>query len=119
MKLELFTMNEASDHDFSEIQINPMNPNESSDINKCEVVIRNVDPSLLKAISLADKKLTRLTLVAAMGFMVAWMPFCILCFWEAATPPTDIPTSKSERLRENHKKVPLMKYQVLVQRLRE
>ena len=62
-------------------------------INKKDVLIRNVDPNLLKAITLVDRKLTRLTLVAAVGFMLAWSPFAGLCLWEMSSPPTSIPTS--------------------------
>ena len=56
-------------------------------------MMRQVDPSLLEAMQLVERKFTRLTLVAAMGFMVAWLPFCLLCMWELATPPNEIPTS--------------------------
>ena len=56
-------------------------------------LMRQVDPSLLEAMALVERKFTRLTLVAAMGFMVAWLPFCLLCMWELATPPDEIPTS--------------------------
>ena len=67
-------------------------------INKKDVLIRNVDPNLLKAITLVDRKLTRLTLVAAIGFMLAWSPFAALCLWEMSSPPTSIPTSTKYNL---------------------
>ena len=52
-----------------------------------------VDPSVLEAMQSVERKFTRLFLAAALGFMVAWMPFCLLCMWELATPPNEIPTS--------------------------
>ena len=56
-------------------------------------LMRQVDPNLLEAMALVERKFTRLTLVAASGFMMAWLPFCLLCMWELATPPDEIPTS--------------------------
>ena len=56
-------------------------------------MMKQVDPSVLEAMESVERKFTRLFLVAATGFMVAWMPFCLLCIWELATPPNEIPTS--------------------------
>ena len=53
-----------------------------------------VDPSVLEAMKSVERKFTRLFLAAALGFMVAWMPFCLLCMWELATPPDEIPSSR-------------------------
>lgn len=54
-------------------------------------MMRKVDPTLMAAVSLMERKLTRLTLVAALGFMLAWLPFSLLCFWEMLSPPDEIP----------------------------
>ena len=66
-------------------------------------MMRQVDPSLLEAMQLVERKFTRLTLVAAMGFMVAWLPFCLLCMWELATPPDEIPSSRISFMIFNYK----------------
>ena len=66
-------------------------------------MMRQVDPSLLEAMQLVERKFTRLTLVAAMGFMVAWLPFCLLCMWELATPPDEIPSSRISFIIFNYK----------------
>ena len=62
---------------------------------RMDSLISAVDPKLIEALSIVERKLTRMTLAAAFGFMLAWIPFCILCFWEMATPPTEIPSSKA------------------------
>ena len=74
--------------------------------------MRQVDPSLLEAMALVERKFTRLTLVAAMGFMVAWLPFCLLCMWELATPPDEIPTSKTHFYTEQYSFVSVRSGQV-------
>ena len=56
--------------------------------------VKKVDPKLLDSISIMERKLLRISVVSAMAFMAAWIPFGILCIWEMATPPTEIPTSK-------------------------
>lgn len=60
---------------------------------KTEAMMRQVDPNLMAAVSLMERKLTRLTLVAALGFMMAWLPFALLCFWEMVSPPDEIPAA--------------------------
>ena len=65
------------------------------DQKRMDSLMRQVDPNLLQAISLVERKLTRLTLVTSFGFLLAWTPFAALCMWEMASPPSEIPTSKS------------------------
>ena len=70
-KLELFLMNESEDDQLDVGTLDPLNQvNVVEDLNnKKDVIIRNcnVDQTLLNAITLVDRKLTRLTLVAAIG----------------------------------------------------
>ena len=56
--------------------------------------LEKVDPKLLDSISVLERKLLRISFVSAIAFMAAWTPFAILCIWEMATPPTEIPTCK-------------------------
>jgi hypothetical protein len=36
----------------------------------------------------------QLTLISASGFIIAWTPFSILCLWEIASPPPEIPSGE-------------------------
>ena len=56
--------------------------------------MEKVDPKLLDSISIMERKLLRISFVSALAFMAAWTPFAVLCIWEMATPPTEIPTCK-------------------------
>ena len=91
-KLELFPAPSNGE------DVGPVDPLQGSmsaeDQCKMDILIKQVDPNLLEALSLVERKLTRLTLVAALGFMAAWLPFSALCMWEMASPPTEIPTSR-------------------------
>lgn len=63
-------MNESEDDQLDVGTLDPLNQvNVVEDLNKKDIIIRNcnVDQTLLNAITLVDRKLTRLTLVAAIG----------------------------------------------------
>ena len=91
-KLELFGVGQE---DVTVMKMDPIQGGfDQEDQKKMDHIMRQVDPSLLEAMALVERKFTRLTLVAALGFMVAWLPFCLLCMWELATPPDEIPTSR-------------------------
>ena len=90
-KLDLFATIDDDEDDIADpIAGFTVDPERDQRIDSC---ISAIDPRLLEAISVVERKLTRMTLTAAFGFMLAWIPFCILCFWEMATPPTEIPSS--------------------------
>lgn len=99
-KLQLFVDHEDEDGDI--LNIDPMEGFGPEDQRKTDLFIKQVDPNLVEAISLMERKLTRLTLVAALGFMMAWLPFALLCLWEMATPPEEIPTSKIPFMQMGH-----------------
>lgn len=94
-KLKLFAYDdhEEEENDFS---IDPMagDQTDPEKDKRIDLLISQVDPQLLAALSIVERKLTRLTLTSALGFMIAWTPFVILCLWEMATPPTEIPSSR-------------------------
>ena len=95
-KLQLFAIDDtAEDEDYSHLSIDPMAGNQidPEKDKKIDILIQQVDPQLLATLSLVERRMTRLTLTSAFGFIMAWTPFCILCFWEMATPPTEIPSS--------------------------
>ena len=96
-KLQLFAYDDHEEEleDFSNF-VDPMagnQPDPEKD-KKIDLQIQQVDPQLLAALSIAERKMTRLTLTSALGFLMAWAPFVVLCLWEMATPPTEIPSSK-------------------------
>ncbi len=93
-KLELFTAPEDEEEDENCSKIDPLQGKFVPDSSEGGLQPR--DPNLFAAVSLMERKLTRLTLVAAFGFMLAWLPFALLCFWEMATPPDEIPTSNDQ-----------------------
>ena len=70
------------------------------DPSRSDSILGPVESKLMEAVSLVERKFTRLTLVAALGFMVAWLPFSLLCMWELATPPDEIPIGKIPSDRE-------------------
>ena len=98
-KLDLFGTAIEEDEAANDAKLDPCRALRSPEGAKLDRMISQVDSKLIEAVSLVERKFTRLTLVAAMGFMTAWLPFSLLCMWELATPPDEIPVGMCDVLR--------------------